>query len=147
MNCKQCQMENIEGALFCEECGVQLEAVDEVKDSAGAMAGEGTALVFATPGGGTLDIPARDEVVIGRGDPISDVFPDIDLTGLGGMENGVSRKHAVIHRSGADYTVEDMGSTNGTYINKKRIQPHVPQALKAGDEVRFGKLAFSLKAA
>jgi pSer/pThr/pTyr-binding forkhead associated (FHA) protein len=147
MICKQCQMENIEGALFCEECGAQLEAAGELKDNAVESSGAGPAMVFTSPGGGTLEIPAKDEVVIGREDPISEVFPDVDLTGLGGMENGVSRKHAVIHRSGADYTVEDMGSTNGTFINKKRIQPHVPQAIKPGDEVRFGKLAFSLKAA
>lgn len=147
MICKQCQMENIEGALFCEECGSQLEAAGKLKDSAVESSGAGTALVFTSPGGGTLEIPTKDEVVIGREDPISEVCPDVDLTGLGGMENGVSRRHAVIHRSGGDYTVEDMGSTNGTYVNKKRIQPHVPQAIKPGDEVRFGKLAFSLKAA
>lgn len=147
MKCTECQMENIEGALFCEECGAKLETANELKDAAGAMAGEGVALVLTSPNGSTLDIPTKDEVVIGREDPVSEMFPDLDLTDLGGMENGVSRKHAVIHRSGADYTVEDMGSTNGTYVNKKRIQPHVPQAIKPGDEVRFGKLAFSLKAA
>ncbi len=147
MKCTECQMENIEGALFCEECGAKLETANELKDAAEAVAGEGVALVLTSPNGSTLDIPTKDEVVIGREDPISEVFPDLDLTGLGGMENGVSRKHAIIHRSGADYTVEDMGSTNGTYVNKKRIQPHVPQAIQPGDEVRFGKLAFSLKAA
>jgi pSer/pThr/pTyr-binding forkhead associated (FHA) protein len=94
-----------------------------------------------------LEIPEKDEVVIGREDPISEVFPDVDLTSLGGMEKGVSRKHAVIHRSGTDFTVEDMGSTNGTYINRKRIQPHAPQMIKPGDEVKFGKLSLSIKAA
>jgi pSer/pThr/pTyr-binding forkhead associated (FHA) protein len=147
MKCTECHTECIDGALFCEECGAKIGNASQLIDAAGALAGEETSLVLASPGGGTLDIPDKDEVVIGREDPISEVFPDVDLTGLGGMENGVSRKHAVIHRSGADYTVEDMGSTNGTYINKMRIQPHVPQAIKAGDEVRFGKLAFSLKAA
>jgi pSer/pThr/pTyr-binding forkhead associated (FHA) protein len=52
-----------------------------------------------------------------------------------------------MHRSGAGYTVADMGSTNGTYVNRKRIQPNVPQQIQPGDEVRFGKLALSLKAA
>jgi len=147
MKCTQCQMENIDGALFCEECGAQLEAVSAVMDSAVENTGAGAALVFTSPDGSKLEIPAKDEVVIGREDPISEVFPDVDLTGLGGMEHGVSRKHAVIHRAGTGYTVEDMGSTNGTYVNKKRIQPHVPQAVKPGDEVRFGKLALSLRAA
>ena len=146
MLCKQCQMENIEGALFCEECGAQLENVSGAKDAARETAGAGAALVFKSSDGSKLEIPAKDEVVIGREDPISEMFPDVDLTGLGGMEHGVSRKHAVIHRSGAACTVEDVGSTNGTYVNRKRIQPHVPQAIKPGDEVRFGKLALSLQA-
>jgi pSer/pThr/pTyr-binding forkhead associated (FHA) protein len=111
------------------------------------MDNEGTNLVLTSSDGSTLEIPAKDEVVIGREDPISDVFPDLDLTNLGGMDKGVSRKHAVIHRSGPNYTVEDMGSTNGTFINKKKIQPHAPQMIKPGDELRFGKLALTLQAA
>ena len=145
MKCTECQTENVEGALFCEECGAKLEGESGVlmtdRESAGAK------LVLAAPEGGTLEMPAKDEVVIGREDPISEVFPDVDLTALGGLEKGVSRKHAVIHHTGGDYTVEDLGSTNGTYINKKRIQPHAPEPIRSGDEVRFGKLALSVKAA
>ncbi len=145
MKCKECQMENIEGALFCEECGAKLEEKPELIET--AVETGGSPLVLATPDGSRLELPTKDEVMIGREDSISEVFPDVDLTGLGGMEKGVSRRHAVIHRSGADYTVEDMGSTNGTYINKKRIQPYAPQTIKPGDEVRFGKLSLSVKAA
>jgi pSer/pThr/pTyr-binding forkhead associated (FHA) protein len=140
-------MDNIEGALFCEECGAKLEAMSEGKDTSVEMDNEGTNLVLTSSDGSTLEIPAKDEVVIGREDPISDVFPDLDLSNLGGMDKGVSRKHAVIHRSGTNFTVEDMGSTNGTYINKKKIQPHTPQMIKPGDELRFGKLALTLQAA
>jgi len=145
MKCTQCQMENIEGALFCEECGAQLERANELQET--AKEGPAERLVLASADGITLEIPAKEEVVIGREDPISEVFPDLDLTVFGGVEKGVSRKHAVIHRSGADYTVEDMGSTNGTYVNRKKVLPNSPQAIKPGDEIRFGKLAFSLKAA
>lgn len=142
MKCTQCHMENIEGALFCEECGAQLDAQQEtVKEHPAER------LVLASADGSTLEIPARDEVVVGREDPISEVFPDLDLTGFDGLEKGVSRKHAVIHRRGPDYTVEDMGSTNGTYVNRKKVLPNTPQTIKPGDEIRFGKLAFSLKAA
>jgi len=145
MKCKECQMENIEGALFCEECGAKLDEMPDLVEM--AVEGGNTNIVLATSDGSKLEIPAKDEIIIGREDPISEVFPDVDLTGLGGMEKGVSRKHAVIHRSGTDFTVEDMGSTNGTYINKKRIQPHAPQTIKPGDEVKFGKLSLSVKAA
>jgi pSer/pThr/pTyr-binding forkhead associated (FHA) protein len=145
MKCTECQMENIQGALFCEECGAKLEANPELVESAEETAA--AQLVLTSTDGSRLEIPAKDEVVIGREDPISDVFPDLDLTNLGGMDKGVSRKHAVIHRAGADYTVEDMGSTNGTFVNKKKIQPHAPQAIKPGDELRFGKLSLSVQAA
>jgi len=145
MKCTECQMENIEGALFCEECGAKLEALNELQGTVVEVTAE--RLVLASADGSTLNIPVKEEVVIGREDPISEVFPDLDLTGFGGMEKGVSRKHAVIHRSGADYTVEDMGSTNGTYVNRKKVQPNIPQAIKPGDELRFGKLTFSFKAA
>ena len=141
MKCTECKMENIEGALFCEECGVKLEAISVEPEN------EGTILVLTSQDGSRLELPAKDEIVVGREDPISDLFPDVDLTGLGGMEKGVSRKHAVIHRAGGDYTVEDLGSTNGTYINKKKILPHAPQTIKEGDELRFGKLALMLRAA
>jgi pSer/pThr/pTyr-binding forkhead associated (FHA) protein len=145
MKCKECQMENIEGALFCEECGAKMDEMPDLVEM--AVEGGNTNIVLATSDGSKLEIPAKDEIIIGREDPISEVFPDVDLTGLGGMEKGVSRKHAVIHRSGTDFTVEDMGSTNGTYINRKRIQPHAPQTIKPGDEVKFGKLSLSVKAA
>lgn len=144
MKCSECQMENIEGAIFCEECGAKLEAV--VPQQEGPGSGDAR-VMFATPEGATLSIPEKDDVVIGREDPISEVFPDLDLTGYGGLEKGVSRKHAIMRRSPAGYTVEDMGSTNGTYVNRKRIQPNVPQQVQPGDEVRFGKLVLALKAA
>ena len=146
MKCNECRMENIEGALFCEECGAKLGTENELLDTAIEI-GEGTGLVLAASNGSKLEIPAKDEVVIGREDPISEVFPDLDPTDFGGADGGVSRKHAVIHRSGGDYTVEDMGSTNGTYVNRKKVLPNTPQAIKPGDELRFGKLAFSFKAA
>ena len=145
MKCNECQMDNIEGALFCEECGAKLEG--QAGLIASAEETDNAQLVLTSAEGNRLEIPAKDEVIVGREDPISDIFPDLDLTDLGGMDKGVSRKHAVIHRSGSDYTVEDMGSTNGTFVNKKKIAPYAPQAIKPGDEVRFGKLALSVQAA
>jgi len=145
MKCKECQVENIEGALFCEECGARLEVKPDMAEI--VSEGGGAPLVLQSSEGNTLAIPEKEEVMIGREDPISEVFPDVDLTSLGGLEKGVSRKHAIIHRVGVDYVVEDMGSTNGTYINKKRIQPHARQVIKPGDEIKFGKLSLSVKAA
>ena len=70
-------------------------------------------------------------VTIGR-HPQSDLFLD-DVT--------VSRRHARIHIAPGDYTIEDEGSLNGTYVNRRRIEIH---QLFDGDEVQIGKfrLAF-----
>ena len=138
MKCTACQMENIEGALFCEECGAKLETAIEQQETAANEAGAG-ALVFATSSGATLEIPSKDEVVIGREDPISEIFPDLDLTNYGGMDSGVSRKHAVIHRSGGGMTIEDMGSPNGSEVNGQRVHS---QALVHGDVVKLGDAVF-----
>jgi pSer/pThr/pTyr-binding forkhead associated (FHA) protein len=144
MKCTECQMENIEGALFCEECGTRLGTGRELTGT--AEGNSSTQLVLMSSEGNRVEVPSKDEVIIGREDPVSEVFPDLDLTDLKGMEKGVSRKHAIIHRSGMDFTVEDVGSTNGTYVNRKKIPPHVPQLIKAGDELRFGKLSLTVQA-
>jgi pSer/pThr/pTyr-binding forkhead associated (FHA) protein len=135
-------MENIDGALFCEECGAKME---EAGHAEGVAAEE--KLVLKSTDGRSYDISEKDDVVIGREDPVSEVFPDIDLSDLSAMDSGVSRRHAVIHRAGPDYTIEDLDSTNGTYINRKKIKPHEPKPIKAGDEIRFGKLPLTVQAA
>ena len=146
MICTECQMENIDGALFCEECGARLESEEPIQEMEVA-GGEAQSLVLAAADGTRMDVPAKEEVVVGREDPVSEVFPDMDLTDLNGMDNGVSRKHAIIHRAGTQYTLEDLDSTNGTYINKKRIQSRVPEPFTAGDEIKFGKLTLTVQAA
>ena len=87
MKCTECQMENIDGALFCEECGAKLETAGEMFDSE-VEAGGGSQLVLKANDGNRLELPSKDDVVIGREDPISEVFPDLDLTDLGGADGG-----------------------------------------------------------
>jgi len=121
MLCKQCQMENIEGALFCEECGAQLENVSGAKDAARETAGAGRPWCSRPPTAANWRSRPRTKWS-SQGGSISEMFPDVDLTGLGGMEHGVSRKHAVIHRSGAACTSRTWAPQR-TYVNRKRIQP------------------------
>lgn len=144
MICKECNRENIDGAIFCEECGAKMEG-DVLMTAANGAVGE--QIVLSATTGESFDVPDKDEVIIGREDPVSEVFPDLDLTGIDGIEQGVSRKHAILHRNGAAYTIEDLESTNGTYVNRKRIKPHEPQTIKPGDEIRFGKVVMTVQAA
>lgn len=89
----------------------------------------------------SLSIPGgKDAVLIGREDPVSNHFPDIDLAAHGGDEGGVGRRHATLHLQGGQATLEDHQSVNGTYVNRQRLQSGVRQPLNNGDELRFGRV-------
>ncbi len=80
-----------------------------------------------------------DEATIGRWDADNGVFPEIDLD-THDNEAKVSRRHARIIRNNGSYMIEDLGSTNGTYVNRgRRLLPGSPQVLSDGDEVIVGK--------
>ena len=100
------------------------------------------ALKLTIPDSGhDVEVPlTKEEVSIGRLDPASGSFPDVDLTSHGGQEGGVSRRHANIIRRGSEVFIEDLGSINGTFLNRKKLIPYLPEALKNGDELRLGKL-------
>jgi len=80
-----------------------------------------------------------EESNIGRWDADNGIFPDVDLDAYD-PDSKVSRKHArVVRRDGA-YFIEDLGSTNGTFVNRgRRLLPGTPQELNEGDEIIVGK--------
>jgi hypothetical protein len=81
----------------------------------------------------------NDESTIGRWDADNGVFPDVDLDAHD-EDAKVSRRHARIRRSSGMYSIEDLGSTNGTYVNRgRRLLPGNAQPLNDGDEVIVGK--------
>ncbi|MFN0277161.1 MAG: FHA domain-containing protein [Pyrinomonadaceae bacterium] len=81
----------------------------------------------------------NDESTIGRWDADNGIFPDIDLD-THDDDAKVSRRHARIRRNNGSYFIEDLGSTNGTYVNRgRRLLPGNTQLLKDGDEVIVGK--------
>lgn len=81
----------------------------------------------------------NNESIIGRWDADNGVFPDVDLDAFDN-DAKVSRRHAKIYRNNSAYFIEDLGSTNGTYINRgRRLLPGNPQVISDGDEVIVGK--------
>ncbi len=88
-----------------------------------------------------LSLEEKAEYTLGRVDPASHSFPDIDLTPYGGVDAGVSRRHAKITRLGGDrFYIMDLSSTNFTHVNGERLAAFEPKALADGDEILLGTL-------
>ena len=73
-----------------------------------------------------------------------DQQPPIDLAAFQGLEHGVSRRHAILRRFGPDVAIVDLGSTNGTWLNGIRIQPHQPVILRNGDRLLVARLPIQI---
>jgi hypothetical protein len=82
--------------------------------------------------------------LVGRWDPETGAFPEVDLD-QDDPEAKISRKHALIRFEAGKITVEDIGSLNGTYVNRQpRLMPGNPVELKPGDEIIIGKTFLKL---
>ncbi|MDN4161945.1 FHA domain-containing protein [Nocardioides abyssi] len=160
--CTACGRQNPDDARFCSQCGTKLVTADESTapatpvgqgDSTATIqiglgdktetsdrqlnpvdaaavdalpAGHALLVVQRGPGSGSRFLLDSDVVTAGR-HPESEIFLD-DVT--------VSRRHAQFDRTGDTFTVSDVGSLNGTYVNRDRIDK---VQLKDGDEVQIGK--------
>ena len=92
-----------------------------------------------------LPLPARDDIILGREDAQSNSYPDVDLNPHGGLEQGVSRRHARITLRGGQYFVEDLNSVNGTLLNQRRLTAHTPTPLRPGDHLLLGRLGLTFE--
>jgi hypothetical protein len=140
--CTECGFQNPEAANYCSRCGALLEkgesgtettqafSPDEVGELAHDLVEglEGPALVVRSGGGraGESFRPTGERTRIGRS-PDCEIFLD-DVT--------VSRNHAVLAERDGQFFVEDQGSLNGTFVNRRRIDS---QELENGDELQIGK--------
>ena len=156
--CQNCQHKNVSGAMFCAECGAQLDGIDTLitqaitdDQIAEELAKKGRPEPTATPtnswislhlmdSGKILPLASRNEFTLGRLSEGQPIMPDIDLTPYQAYASGVSRLHAVVKRDLNRVLVMDLGSSNGTYVNGRRINPHVEEPLSHGDIVALGKL-------
>ena len=126
--------------IFCAHCGAR-QPMAGVGSSATLRAARPTAKLVVA---GTTELDAsfvlqKDNNLLGRTDPHSNVFPEIDLSRFD-PETKVSRRHARIWREGETFLVEDLGSVNGTVINDSiRLAPRQPRVLDSGDKLRLGE--------
>jgi hypothetical protein len=95
--------------------------------------------------GAAIALPAAPQAVVGRADAVSNFFPDVDLTPHGALDTGVGRRHARLFVQGGAVLVEDLDSTNGTFLNGARLAPRQPAPLRGGEELRLGNLALRVE--
>ena len=148
IKCPVCQTEHPENTLFCDVCGSYLLegdlketdvlAIAEVtrmeREETSEVLGEGVTSPLGLKltildSGRVVEVPLTKEVNIGRLDSAIAWFPEVDLTSEGGLEKGVSRHHAKITRRGREVFIEDLGSINGTFLNRKKLIPYLSRAL------------------
>jgi pSer/pThr/pTyr-binding forkhead associated (FHA) protein len=140
--CPECGFQNLESANYCSRCGallvtgdldnptetISLDELEEEGAELEELGVEGPALVVRSGGGraGEQFPLERTQTTIGR-TPDCDIFLD-DVT--------VSRRHAIVARGAGGFTIEDLGSLNGTFLNRHRIEK---ADLENGDELQIGK--------
>ena len=146
MFCTNCGHRNPEGSNFCSSCGSPLSEAADTDTTVTFMAGEldseledeihispdeleggrGVLIVKRGPNAGSKFFLDTDQTRIGR-HLDSDIFLD-DIT--------VSRNHAEIRREGEGFSLHDVGSLNGTYVSRERVEG---AKLASGDEIQIGK--------
>jgi len=125
--------------VFCAHCGAK-----QPLGAVGSTSMKGVRLTAKLVVAGTTELDSafvlqRDSNLVGRADPHSNIFPEVDLSKFD-RETKVSRRHARIWCEGDTFLVEDLGSVNGTVINDSvRLAPRQPRVLDSGDRIRLGE--------
>lgn len=143
ISCGFCGSQSLPGTLFCKECGFSL-LVDE--DQAGQNAPQETQKIYYLIAGSKRqgDLDAAQLIRIGRADPDNQYWPELDLTDDGGVDMGVSRRHALIRKENEGLVLIDQNSVNGTWVDEERLVPDRPYPLRHATKVRFGRLSVQL---
>ena len=118
--------------------------VEEAERRPTAKKTPGVHRLMSENGETVFHLSVGSETTIGRRDPVTGIDPDIDLTTVD-THRSTSRAHARIYHRGRKFFLrEEIGTSNGTFLNENRLQTGVPVELVDGDQVRFGlvKLVF-----
>ncbi len=164
--CPNCGAVSPAGEAFCSNCGSMLSGASASAPAAAAVttpadvsaapapapspspvatAAPLTARLIVEADNQEFDLSGKDNILIGREDAVSNIFPEIDLTPHGGEEGGVSRQHARIFVENGKYMIEDENSTNFTFLNRKKLAPKTPTPLHDNDEIKLGRVLLRFK--
>lgn len=154
--CPNCNHENRAGVLICEHCGQNIfdriftstRRITSAARQSRPLASIGTqrlgiskSVIMRIADAPTpIKCDPKTPLTLGRINANNPRRPDIDLTTYRAFEKGVSCRHATLQRQEDRLMIADMGSTNGTFVNGQRLNPHEPRVLRDGDEIRLGNL-------
>ena len=156
--CPVCKRKNTTDVVLCIYCGASLEQISASippttekisgatiafpkppRIKTDALIPEGGIAIFLLDTTNPIAIRALDEFILGRVlEPSDDDI--VDLTPYGAFSSGVSRRHAMVRRRKGNYEIIDLDSTNGTWVNEKRLTPTKAYALPSGSTIRIGQL-------
>jgi eukaryotic-like serine/threonine-protein kinase len=147
--CGFCGQRIIATDMFCAFCGAKQpmaqQGVHQPAPIGGLSPHHATAKLMIL-GTNELESPTfsleKDNNLVGRRDPMSNIFPEVDLSKFD-PQTKISRRHARIWRDGNQYMIEDLGSSNGTVLQPVlnetiRLMPHQPHVLTSGDKLKLG---------
>lgn len=166
IKCPSCTTENMPGSFFCVECGASF-LPSRIRETTASLGTQTTSQPLAPSpampaaadpappalrvvvlnSGRKLGFTSAQPVVIGRQDSGRNFYPDLDLTTDGGLDAGVSRRHARILFQAAGCYLEDLDSSNGTFVNGIQLAPRSPTELHHSDEVRLGNILLRVELA
>ena len=144
--CGFCGQRIVATDLFCAFCGAKQPIAQQGVHSEIYQKGAAPTARLVIEGTSELSAPIyalhKDENLIGRRDPMSNIFPEVDLSKFD-PQTKISRRHAKIWRDGTAFMLEDLGSSNGTMIegathNVFRLPAHQPYKLSSGDRIKIG---------
>lgn len=156
--CPQCGYENPEGEPYCVDCGYHIHGdftLTEVRttramgqilfppDETSAAIAEikPTAGMFALRVGEDIAyLPMSRPLTLGRGKTSLRMTDMFDLDPYDAYHKGVSRSHAEIRLEAGELMIVDLGSMNGTFLNRHRLEPNKPYPLFTGDQIRLATI-------
>jgi pSer/pThr/pTyr-binding forkhead associated (FHA) protein len=166
ITCPSCHHQEVEGELFCSECGARLwtpgmvtpptvtfdsgQLREPIRSQVGPVhtaeihnLAQGQIALFIEGASQPIVLEGRREYFLGR-EAQEQQSPDVNFGSYGGREKGVSRRHASLRVDRRQLLLMDLGSSNGTQLNGSPLVAHEPVRLENGDEIRLGKLAFKV---
>jgi hypothetical protein len=93
----------------------------------------------------TLILDLTDSITLGRQKLENDASTFISLQAFGAEDDGVSRQHLLLKLDGSAVTIEDLNSTNGTFLNEARLEPHTAYPIRHKDELRLGRMEMQIE--